>query len=191
MSSTETEEDDIALHGAMLLDLARRAIVTGFSGERLRIVPDDHPITLRGHRASFVTLQRRRRLRGCIGSLEARQSLVEDIAWNAFNAAFKDPRFPPLGAEEMSDTEVHLSVLSPPAPLPVNSEADLLRQLRPGVDGLILSEGARRSTFLPSVWAQLPAPAEFVRQLKLKAGLDAAHWSDTLSFQRYTTLAIP
>lgn len=191
MSSTETEADDIALHGAMLLDLARRAIVTGFSSERLRIVPDDYPITLREHRASFVTLQRRGRLRGCIGSLEARQSLVEDIAWNAFSAAFKDPRFPPLGAEEMSDTEVHLSVLSPPVPLPVNSEADLLRQLRPGVDGLILSEGARRSTFLPSVWAQLPAPAEFVRQLKLKAGLDAAHWSDTLSFQRYSTTAIP
>lgn len=191
MSSTETEEDDIALHGAMLLDLARRAIVTGFSGERLRIVPGDHPVTLRGHRASFVTLQRRGRLRGCIGSLEARWSLVEDIAWNAFNAAFKDPRFPPLGAAEMSDTEVHLSVLSPPVPLPVNSEADLLRELRPGVDGLILSEGARRSTFLPSVWAQLPTPAEFVRQLKLKAGLDATHWSDALSFQRYTTLAIP
>jgi AmmeMemoRadiSam system protein A len=92
-----------------------------------------------------------------------------------------------VDAKESGRVDLHLSVLSPPAPMAVTDEADLLRQLRPGVDGLILGEGARRATFLPAVWEDLPDPREFVRHLKAKAGLGANYWSPRMKAERYTT----
>ena len=138
-------------------------------------------------RATFVTLNKFGELRGCIGHLEAIQPLIADVAENAFNAAFRDPRFQPVTASEFGDLEVHISVLSPPEPMVFTSEADLLRQIRPGIDGLILEDGAYRGTFLPSVWEQLPDPAQFLAHLKMKAGLPPNYWSDTLKVSRYTT----
>ena len=111
---------------------------------------------------------------------------MEDVAENAFAAAFRDPRFPPLRPDEYPRLEYHISILNPPEPMTVTSEADLLQQLRPGVDGLVLIEGARRATFLPSVWEQLPDPRQFLAHLKMKAGLPADYWSDSLRFERYT-----
>ena len=97
------------------------------------------------------------------------------------------PRFQPVSASEFGDLEIHISVLSPPEPMIFTSEADLLRQIRPGIDGLILEDGAYRGTFLPSVWEQLPDPAQFLAHLKMKAGLPPNYWSDTLKVSRYTT----
>ncbi len=112
---------------------------------------------------------------------------MTDVVENAFASAFKDPRFPPLAAAEFDDLEIHISVLSPATPMMFSSEADLLRQLRPGVDGLILEDGPHRGTFLPSVWESLPQPLEFLRNLKMKAGLPADHWSDRVRVYRYQT----
>lgn len=171
-----------------LLDIARRSIRQGLDqGRPLAVEPDDFDMPLRAVRASFVTLNLNGMLRGCIGHLEATQPLVEDVADNAFAAAFRDPRFPPLSEQEFAALELHLSVLTPTEPLPCDSESDLLQKMRPYRDGLILSEGVHRGTFLPSVWEQLPEPKEFLRHLKRKAGLADDHWSDELEVYRYET----
>lgn len=169
-----------------LLRLALASIRHGLTdGRPARPHLDAYPPLLHEPRAAFVTLHRAGALRGCIGSLEAEQPLVLEVADKAFAAAFRDPRFPALQAGELTDLALDISVLSPPEPLPVASEAELLKALRPGRDGLILSERGRRATFLPSVWEQLPQPADFLAHLKRKAGLAANHWSEDLRLERY------
>ncbi len=186
MPSTEPAYGPEARHA--LLGLARASIAHGMSqGRALHPDLDTLPERLRATRATFVTLHLGGRLRGCIGTLEARRPLAEDVAENAFAAAFRDPRFPPVTAAEAPRLAVEISVLSPPEPMQFRSEAELVAQLRPGTDGLILADLGRRGTFLPSVWAQLPEPRDFLVHLKHKAGLPADHWSATLTVARYTT----
>ncbi len=171
-----------------LLTVARRSIEHGLrQGSPLPTPLDHYPDTLRRKRATFVTLKQGERLRGCIGTLEAIRPLVQDVAHNAYAAAFSDPRFPPLSREELDGVRIEISVLSPPQPIHFDSEADLIRQLRPGIDGLILEERGHRGTFLPSVWESLPHPQQFLQHLKLKAGLPPNYWSDTVRVERYTT----
>lgn len=176
---------------ACLLETAKASIQHGLQYGQALVPPlEDYDEALREPRASFVTLQIGGQLRGCIGSLVAHRPLIADIAANAFAAAFSDPRFPPLRSDEFEQLEIHLSLLSPSSPMQFSSEQDLANQLRPGVDGLILSDRGRRGTFLPSVWASLPTPEQFLQHLKLKAGLPANHWSDSLQVERYTVESI-
>jgi AmmeMemoRadiSam system protein A len=135
--------------------------------------------------ATFVTLRLHGELRGCIGSLTATRPLAEDVRANAVAAAFRDPRFAPLTAAEFAVTRFEISLLAPAEPIAARSEAELLRLLRPHVDGVILRCEERRATLLPQVWASLPDPRDFVRALKRKAGLPATFWSDALFFERY------
>lgn len=171
----------------VLLDLARGAIKKGLCGEEPRVSPDDYPEVLRAHKSTFVTLEVDSALRGCVGSLDAADPLVVDVVKNAFAAAFRDDRFPALTWPELERVAIRLSILSAPVPLPCISEDDLVRQLRPGVDGLILREGHHYATFLPAVWASIGDPREFVRNLKCKAGLPSNYWSPGISIERYTT----
>ena len=172
----------------LLLDLAHASIRHGLQeGRPLTVTLAGLPDELAVPRASFVTLEKGGRLRGCIGSLEAWRPLAVDVAENAFAAAFRDPRFPPVRADEADTLATHLSLLTPAVAMTFSSEADLLAQLQPGVDGLILSEGPCRGTFLPSVWAELPTPQLFLTQLKRKAGLAADCWSPGVRIWRYTT----
>ena len=136
--------------------------------------------------AAFVTLRAQGRLRGCIGSLRAYRALIEDVVGNAYAAALQDPRFAGVRPDEVSALSVHISVLGPPSPIDCADEADLLATLRPGIDGLILADGNRRATYLPSVWESLPDPAEFVRELKHKMGVSPDYWSASLTASRYT-----
>jgi AmmeMemoRadiSam system protein A len=169
-----------------LLTLAKNSIQHGLqTGLPLKINLADYPAELTERRATFVTLQINQQLRGCIGMLEAVRPLAEDIAENAFSAAFKDPRFPPLQAEEFDALEIHLSLLTTAEPMSFDTEQDLLAQLQPGIDGLILEEGYRRGTFLPSVWESLPEPEQFLRHLKQKAGLPPSYWSEQIRIYRY------
>ncbi len=169
-----------------LLDVARVSIHRGFVDRRpLGVHPADFADALRAERAAFVTLRIEGKLRGCIGSLEATRTLVEDVAINAFNAAFHDPRFEPLSRPEFDRVTVSLSILQPPEPMTVADEADLLTQLRPGVDGLTLHTDGRRATFLPAVWQTLPEPRAFLTQLKAKAGLGPEDWPADLRVERY------
>jgi len=171
-----------------LLDLARDSIRFGIqNGKPIPVELNELPAELTVKRATFVTLENKGSLRGCIGCLEPIRPLAADVAENAYAAAFRDPRFPPVMPPEVDGLDIHLSLLTPADPMTFLSEADLVAQLRPGVDGLILEEGSRRGTFLPSVWESLPDQHDFLRHLKRKAGLPADYWSSTLKISRYRT----
>ncbi len=134
-----------------------------------------------------MTLTTGGKLRGCIGQITSREPLLDTVAECATGAAFRDHRFPPVTAGEMDHIVLSISVLSEPTSMSVNSRRDLLAQLQPGIDGLVLREGQRQATFLPSVWEQLPQAEQFLGQLLQKAGLPADHWSAELRFSRYTS----
>ena len=171
-----------------LLGIAARSIRHGLAhGKACAVDLERLPPALGERRASFVTLESNRRLRGCIGSLEATHPLAEDVAHNAHAAAFDDPRFPPVREADLEALGIRISVLSSPVPMHVGSEADLVSRLRPDIDGLIIEDGKKRATFLPSVWKGIPEPARFVRELAAKAGWPAGHWSATVRAWRYTT----
>lgn len=174
-----------------LLDAARAAIAGGLEGQPASVkdLPAQSP-ALRRHAATFVTLEIGGELRGCIGSLEAFQPLIVDTAENAYSAAFRDPRFAPLAAPEFEHLDVHISILGTPEPMTFISEEDLLAQLRPGIDGLVLSEHGRRGTFLPAVWESVADPREFLGYLKQKAGLPRDYWSNTVQIYRYITTSV-
>ena len=118
---------------------------------------------------------------------EARQPLAADVAHSAFQAAFRDRRFEPVRRDEFEGIHLEVSVLSPMKPIEVSDERALLRELEPGVDGLVIAEGWRRATFLPKVWETLPDPQQFLAQLKAKCGLPQDYWSERLEFLRYRT----
>ncbi len=172
---------------ALLLQTARDSIKFYLEHKKLLTVSlNNYPEQLQHHRACFVTLHLNNQLRGCIGSLTAYQPLILDVIQNAYSAAFRDPRFPPVSTQECPQLKLDISILTPAKPMHFSSEADLLHQLRPGVDGLILADHGHRGTFLPSVWEQLPDPVDFLRHLKNKAGLPADYWSATLTIENYT-----
>lgn len=176
----------------ILLDLASASIRQGLElGRPLAVMPEDYETPLSAPAATFVTLSIQQRLRGCIGRLEAERSLVEDVADNAFAAAFRDPRFSPLSRGEFQALEIHISILTPAERLDIASERELIETLEAGRDGLIIEDRGRRATFLPSVWDTLNDKSDFVRQLKLKAGLAADHWSADLRAYRYRTFSFP
>ncbi len=168
--------------GDTLLPIARAAISTALGRPRHAA---EHAPWLQEPGACFVTLTQQGRLRGCIGSLEARRSLLADVKSNAVAAALHDTRFAPLTLAELALTQLEVSVLSPLEAMHVNSEAHALAQMRPGVDGLVFEYGHHRSTFLPQVWHQLPDARQFLAHLKQKAGLPPDFWDATVRLQRY------
>ena len=172
--------------GEILLPLARDALAAALGSGAPSARPAVQAGWLLAPGACFVTLTRNGQLRGCIGSLQARRSILDDVRANAVAAALHDPRFPPLTAAELGSTDIEVSLLSAPEPMRFRNESDALAQLRPGVDGLIFEHGAARSTFLPQVWDQLPEAANFLAQLKRKAGLPGDFWSDQIRLSRYT-----
>jgi AmmeMemoRadiSam system protein A len=170
-----------------LLNLARESIN--------RVAQDKDPPTvdmdavpqgLRQAGASFVTLNKKGRLRGCVGSLEARRPLVLDVQQNSMGAAFRDPRFPPVQPEEVDGLDIEISVLSSPERLDYDGPEELFDELRPGVDGVVIERGWHRATFLPQVWEKLPDKGQFLQRLCLKAGLPAdAYRSGDLAVYTY------
>ncbi len=172
--------------GAALLGIARAAIAERLGGAITATSADLESFPeLRAPGAAFVTLTRRGALRGCIGSLEASRPLADDVRQHALDAAFGDPRFPPLTTAEWPDVTIEVSVLTTPRALSFMDEADALRQLRPGIDGVVFCAGGRYATFLPQVWETLPHSADFLAQLKQKAGLPARYWSSTVRLDVY------
>ena len=168
--------------GPVLLGLARQSIASAF-GETFDPAPAAEWLSAEG--ASFVTLTRVGKLRGCIGSVEPRRPLLDDVKVNARMAAFYDPRFPPLAAREFPTTRIEVSLLSPLELASARSQAEALALIRPHVDGVVLEEGRRRATFLPQVWELLPDAGDFLGRLRLKAGLPSDFWSDDLRLYRY------
>ncbi len=136
--------------------------------------------------AAFVTLNKNKNLRGCIGSIIAHQPLIADIIHNAQSAAFSDPRFNPLRPEEIDDTlTLEVSVLSEPVKIEYSDYDDLKSRIVPGKDGLILKYGQYQGTFLPQVWEQLPTTEQFLEHLSYKAGANPTIYSLHPDIYRY------
>lgn len=195
MAATPCSRFDAA-EGAALLDIAVLAIEDRLAGLGTSQPPDlaDLPAGLARPGSSFVSLHTAAGLRGCCGTIEPSRALALDVWRNARASAFGDPRFEPLAAREWSlVTGLEVSVLGDFEALTVGSEAELLRELRPGVDGVVLAWRGRRATFLPKVWEQLADARDFVTHLKEKAGWDAGFWAQDIEVLRYRTesVAIP
>ena len=160
-----------------LLRLAREALQAGVTEHKIAAVgPDDLTSTLRAPGASFVTLTIGGQLRGCIGALEPYQPLVEDVREHAVAAAMEDPRFPPVSRAEIGEIEIEVSRLTTPRELEYSDAEDLLKKLRPGVDGVVIRDGFRRATFLPQVWEKIPDKADFMDNLCYKMGAAPDTW---------------
>ena len=173
-----------------LLDIARRSIESGLAGgSALQLGNGNLAGSLYIPLSSFVTLTHSGALRGCVGSLESTGPLAQSVADSAFKAAFSDSRFLPLEAAEIEDIIIEISVLSKLEPLTAANRADLVYQLQPGEDGLLLRDGSYRATFLPKMWETLSGPEEFLDQLLVKAGLSGDYWSESISFMRYRALS--
>lgn len=166
-----------AASGALLLDIAERSIVEGLRNRRPTL-PDVARLDADLRRAvgAFVTLQVRGELNGCIGSIETDQPLGVSVARHTWSAAFADPRLPSLRRDDYEHLDIEISILSALEPIPADSRADVLDTLRPGVDGLLLTAGARHAVFLPSVWEQISSAEMFVAHLLHKAGLVPTSW---------------
>ncbi len=170
--------------GQVLVKLARRTIM-----EKLgRKMPADQARQLSAalkdsyfneRCGTFVTLKSDGRLRGCIGSLTSNESIRIGITRNALNAAFGDPRFPPLTASEFKNVDIEISILTQPKPIEYTDYSDLVAKLRVNTDGVILRKGRALATFLPQVWKQLPQPDVFLSHLCAKAGLSSDSWKNT------------
>ncbi len=169
----------------LLLQVAHDSILHGlrYAGQ-LPLKLEQFPQNLQQHRGSFVSLFINQRMRGCVGSLKANQPLAENVAENAYNAAFRDPRYAPLSPLEAQRVDIHVAVLGDLHPIAFNSEEQLLEQLQSGT-GVVFNAGPRRSTFLPSVWRQFGTPREFLAQLKQAAGLPEDYWGEDVSIQYY------
>ena len=163
--------------GRYLLQVARKTIDRALSGKEEDESNDfnDHPL-FEEPRGTFVTLTMGGNLRGCIGHIIPRETLLEGIRINAINAAFKDPRFRPLTRDEWKRVKIEISILTEPETLSYSDGEDLLKKLRPGIDGVIIKKGYHQATFLPQVWDQLPRKEEFLTHLCLKAGLAGDEW---------------
>jgi AmmeMemoRadiSam system protein A len=162
---------------SFLLKLARQSIENGVSDKPLPQLDLNvlSPV-LREYGASFVTLTYKGFLRGCIGALEPYQSLAEDVREHAAAAAFQDYRFPPVQANEVKDILIEISYLTHPQPLKYENPIDLLKLLRPNLDGVVIRDGIQRATFLPQVWEKIPDPEEFLEQLCMKMGAPSDLW---------------
>jgi len=173
-------------HCKQLFSIVKKSIKYGLeNNSRLIINPEEFDSVLREKRATFLTLHLNGALRGCIGSLSADKSLIEDLSSNAYSAAFRDSRFSSLKESEFDQLHYHISILTQSTPILFKSEKDLIDQLRPYIDGLVLKEGMNSGTFLPSVWEQLPDREMFLKHLKQKAGLSQDYWSDSVTIDRY------
>ena len=178
--------------GNVLLQLARHTIMQEL-GKDVPFVESESVKTAlqdqcyRSSCGTFVTLKINGQLRGCIGNLTADEPLSEGVRKNAVNAAFHDPRFPPLTDKELEKVDIEVSILTEPRPLDYVDGEDLLTRLRVDIDGVIIRKGHASATFLPQVWEQLPDPEEFLEHLCMKAGLSSDAWRnkklDVLTYQ--------
>jgi AmmeMemoRadiSam system protein B/AmmeMemoRadiSam system protein A len=191
-ATDDPERVAIEALGPTLIDLVRGGIAVGFNTGQPGQVRADAALLplLAAPGAAFVTLRRDGQLRGCIGSPVARRPLVVDVVDHAFNAAFRDPRFPKLDLLELVGLQLSVSVLTPPEAMRFENEADLLAQLRAGVDGLIIEDTGRRALYLPSVWQEIRDKRRFLGTLKLKAGLEVDHFSHTFTARRFRSIEV-
>ena len=167
-----------------LLNLCRNVILAKLGGKTFFT---NHAKVFDELGACFVTLKKLGNLRGCIGSIIAHQPLINDLVQHAEDAAFKDPRFNPVTQDEAGLLSIDVSILSEPKPMTFTDEADLLRQIVPFKDGIIIKDGWKQAVYLPSVWEDLPDKELFMKSLKMKAGMSPDHFSKSFEAYRFET----
>lgn len=168
-----------------VIDVCKKSILAKLHNEQIKL--GEIPAVFAQLGASFVTLEKNGDLRGCIGSIIAHRALIDDLIKNAQSSAFSDPRFTPLREDEFEDLSIDVSLLSEPEKMEFEDEADLIAQIRPNIDGIIIKDGSHQAVYLPSVWEQLPDKVMFLNSLKIKAGLTPHHFSQNFEAYRYTT----
>ena len=156
----------------IILDTARRSIKLHFDKQNI-VFPEEwkKEADLWEKRGTFVTLTKKKSLRGCIGSILPQRPLLEDISENAIHAAFHDPRFEPVQSFEIDDITIEASILTTPVVQDYSSPQEMLNIIRPEIDGVIIQNGYKKATFLPQVWEELKDPRDFFMHLCLKAYL--------------------
>lgn len=165
--------------GKHLLNLARETIKNELDKKKIPPIDwENISDKFKENLGTFVTLTIDGNLRGCIGHIIPRETLIEGVKENSINAAFRDPRFPPLAKREFEKIEIEVSILTYPEELTYKDGEDLLNKLRPGTDGVIIKKDFYEATFLPQVWEQLPSKEEFLSHLCMKAGLPANSWKE-------------
>lgn len=171
------------------IDVCKKSILYGLDNKTHLPVNklENIPTVFEEYGACFVTLEVNDNLRGCIGSIIAHQPLIEDLVLNAYSAAFSDTRFSPLTKNEFEKLEIAVSLLSSPVQMSFKDEDDLLSQIQPFIDGIIIKDGQHQAVYLPSVWEQLPNKTLFLNSLKQKAGLSPHHFSKNFETYRFTT----
>ncbi len=194
LSPLETETENLknfARHNReALFDIVNRALVEAVRGKRFAPARNSYADVLFDKGASFVTLTQDGHLRGCIGSLLPTTAIASDLAANAYAAAREDKRFPPLTQEELDKTSFSISLLTSFERVEFDNEEDLLKQITPNVDGLVLRDGDRQGLFLPAVWKELPAKKDFLNHLKIKAGLSPSYWSPNVKIYRFHAVEV-
>ncbi|RPI76436.1 MAG: AmmeMemoRadiSam system protein A [Desulfobacteraceae bacterium] len=178
--------------GRYLIKVARATIEKELAGKADPNLPEPAPASAKfgEPRGTFVTLTVNHGLRGCIGHIVPQESLLEGVKINAINAAFRDPRFSPLSKKEFAQIKIEVSILTEPEALTYANADDLLKKIRPNIDGLIIKKGYHQATFLPQVWDQLPDAKVFLEHLCMKAGLNADEWKKgALEVQAYQVQA--
>lgn len=183
--------DTLSAYSHRLVKAAQDMIRQSLQHRSVDVDLENCPAALQQNGASFVTLQLNHRLRGCIGSLEAHKPLVMDVLHNAHAAAFRDSRFQPLHPTELQGLDLSISVLTPMEPVAFDSEAHLLDQLRPSIDGLLIRSGEKSAVYLPEVWEQIPEPQAFLDSLKLKGSIDADAPLQAWRYTTHKTLPVP
>ncbi|MEN8172625.1 MAG: AmmeMemoRadiSam system protein A [Chloroflexota bacterium] len=164
-----------------LLNIARQALEHAARAKPLPMIClEEYSPVLRAPGASFVTLKKSGRLRGCIGTLTPFQPLVLDVQDRAVAAGFNDHRFPAVIFDELAEIEIEISRLTQPKPLNFSNPEDLPRLLRPGIDGVVIHDGFRRATFLPQVWESLPISENFLGELCQKMGANRDLWRNKI-----------
>lgn len=178
VSNSGLSKDKLTLNEReYLLQLARESILLGVRGKPL---PDLDIATISPRLsepgATFVTLTKNQELRGCIGSLEATRSLVEDVRVHTVAAALEDYRFPPVQESELSQISIEISRLTTPQKIYYQHPDEILSQIRPGIDGVVIKKDIRRATFLPQVWEKVPEVELFLEMLCRKMGGSPDCW---------------
>ncbi|MGD9638119.1 MAG: AmmeMemoRadiSam system protein A [Alphaproteobacteria bacterium] len=178
-------------YNRFIIDLARKSIDYSLEkGGAFRADLKNMPPELQEKGSCFVTLEQDNNLRGCIGSIIAYRPLAEDIVDNAYAAAFRDTRFSKITKNEFQNTELSVSLLTPFQEMTFSDEDDLLEQLRPGIDGVIIEDMGRRAVFLPVVWEYFDKKEDFMMHLKVKAGLSAKHFSNSFRASRFLSVCV-
>jgi AmmeMemoRadiSam system protein A len=163
---------------SLLLRLARQSIEAVSKGKKTpRPELEELSPALTNPGACFVTIYKNGQLRGCTGTLVAKEPLAHSVSRVAAQTALSDPRFPIVVPDEVPLLDIEISILTPPQPLEFSNPADLPNLLRPGIDGVTLSyDNLYRATFLPQVWERITDPTTFLDMLSQKMGLGRKAW---------------